>query len=213
MMPVSYILLAVTVISSVVGLLYPPWLQRGQFEPYKIVHRRQYERFFTHVFLHGSWVHLLLNGFILYSVGPETEKGIAGLTGHIPAITYTVFILFYLSAGVVSSLYGCIRKRNDPDDQSVGASGSIMAVLFAYVCFDPERSFRLPFLPFSIPIFLLALSFLVYSWISARFRNDRVDHETHIFGALYGLIFVFLIKPSLAVGVWNTCSNFFQAIL
>ncbi|MEI2642857.1 MAG: rhomboid family intramembrane serine protease [Candidatus Nanopelagicales bacterium] len=81
----------------------------------------EWYRLLTSVFLHGSWLHLLFNMYVLYVLGPPLER----LLGH------TRFLALYLIAGlggaVASFTFSPINTV------SVGASGAIFGLMGALV--------------------------------------------------------------------------------
>ncbi len=68
-MNILIILIGAIVIFSVMAFSQTTLLYRYQFNAYQIIHRKQYIRLISHGFLHGSWTHLLVNMFVLYSFG------------------------------------------------------------------------------------------------------------------------------------------------
>ncbi|MFA5838000.1 MAG: rhomboid family intramembrane serine protease [Bellilinea sp.] len=80
----------------------------------------------SHMFLHGSWLHLLSNMWTLVIFGDNVEDRLG--SGR--------FLLFYLIGGVAAGLLQVFLGAG-PNIPSVGASGAIAAVLGAYFLFFP----------------------------------------------------------------------------
>ena len=112
-------------------LLWPPAVQR----------RHQYDRLLTHGFVHADWQHLLFNMITLYFFGRYAEQL------FLPYIGAVGFALFYLSAILVAILPTYLRHRHDPNYRSLGASGAVSAVLFAYILGKPWSLIFVFFLP------------------------------------------------------------------
>lgn len=115
-------------------ILWPPALERG----------RQYGRLLTHGFIHADWGHLLFNMITLWSFGTAVERVFSEW------ITPVGYVLFYLSAIVVAILPTYLRHRHDVHYRSLGASGGVSAVLFAFILFDPWS--KLVIFPIPVPI-------------------------------------------------------------
>jgi hypothetical protein len=82
--------------------------------------------FFTSMFLHGGWLHLIGNMWYLWIFGDNIEDRL----GH---FTYLVFYLLCgLGAGIVHTIL-----NYDVRVPSIGASGAIAGVLGAYVVSYP----------------------------------------------------------------------------
>ena len=83
--------------------------------------------FLTHQFLHGGWVHILSNMWMLWIFGNNVEDAM----GH---LRYGVF---YLLSGVLAGLAQLLAQ---PHSQvpSLGASGAIAGVLGAYFLLYPK---------------------------------------------------------------------------
>ena len=80
--------------------------------------------------------------------------------------------------------------------RSLGASGTVSAVLFAYVLFNPWSKIYLYGI---IPIYtvLAAILFVVYSIYQDRKAQGNINHMAHLSGAFFGFLFTLLLKPEL----------------
>lgn len=81
----------------------------------------------TSLFMHGSWMHLLGNMWILFLFGDNVED----YMGHIP------FLLFYTFGGIIASLAHYIFNMHSPVP-TIGASGAVAAVMGAYFILFPR---------------------------------------------------------------------------
>jgi membrane associated rhomboid family serine protease len=106
------------------------------------------------------------------------------------------FALLYFLALVVSDLGTFFKHRNDPQYASLGASGAISAVLFAAIVYFPWMELFIIPIPLPIPAPLFAVGYVAYSWYSARQARGRINHDAHLGGALFGLLFVLLTDPA-----------------
>jgi len=116
-----------------------------------------------------------------------------------------VFILFYLLAILVADLPTYFKQRNNPYFNSLGASGAVSAVIFAGIMFFPtEKIYLFGFV--GIPGFIYAGLFTWYSIAMDRRGRDYVNHSAHLYGGLFGVLFITLTRPS-------TWVEFFSQIL
>ncbi len=95
--------------------------------------------FFTHMFLHGSWVHIISNVWILFIFGDNVEDRMGSLK----------YLVFYLAGGLAAAVLQFLLT-NDPTIPMVGASGAIAAVMGAYFLYFPRARVHT-----FIPIFIL----------------------------------------------------------
>lgn len=189
---VTLALIAVTVVVSWQAWDKPRLLDRLILWPPAVERQRQYDRLLTHGFIHADWGHLIFNMIALYSFGPAMESYFAG---RITAIGYLVF---YLSAVVIAILPTYVRHKQDASYRSLGASGAVSAVLFAFILLDPWAGIYVFLIPVAIPAFLFAGLYLGYTiWMDKR-GGDNVNHSAHLWGALYGVGFTLLLNPELA---------------
>ncbi len=158
-------------------LLWPPAVQR----------RHQYDRLLSHGFVHADWQHLLFNMITLYFFGRYAEQL------FLPYIGAAGFLLFYLSAILVAILPTYLRHRHDPSYRSLGASGAVSAVLFAYILVNPWSLIFVFFLP--VPAILYGVFYVGYSVWMDRQGRDNVNHSAHLWGAGYGVLFTIMMEP------------------
>ena len=90
-----------------------------------------YPTFLTTMFLHGGWVHLLMNMWMLWIFGNNIEDRL----GHF------MYLVFYLLGGVVATL---AFWASDPEGfmPVIGASGAVAAVLGGYAVTFPTAKVR-----------------------------------------------------------------------
>jgi membrane associated rhomboid family serine protease len=186
----TVLLLAVIVVVSVAGLSFSPvLLERSLLRPYWLVPRRQYSTLLSSGFMHADYGHLFFNAFTLWSFGGVVERAMGPLR----------FLVLYFFGLAVSDAGTWLSHRRDPAYASLGASGAILAVLFASVIYYPTGSLYILPLPVPIPAPLFAVGYLAYSWYAARHLRGRVNHDAHFSGALAGLVFVAICDP----GAWR----------
>lgn len=144
----------------------------------------------THMFVHGSFLHLFLNMFVLFSLGGLCEK----------IIGRKRFIWFYIIAGVVAGLISVLlsgafghsmwgaRIFGEPDVYMVGASGAIFAIAGLYVMLLPRLRFMFLLLPFfSLPAYIMVPLTLFAVWIVSIFANWPIGNVAHFGGFLVGI--------------------------
>ena len=146
------------------GCNYGPLLKAGQIW-----------RLVTHIFLHGSLVHLLLNMYSLYILGTQIET----LLGKVK------FLVVFLVSGICGGLLSGLLN----DAASVGASGAIFGLMGSMLCFGYHyRTYLGDALKRQImPVIILNLAI--------GFMTSGIDNFAHI-GGLIGGIFC-----TMALGV------------
>ncbi|MBK5280375.1 MAG: rhomboid family intramembrane serine protease [Bacteroidia bacterium] len=185
-------IIAITVLVSWYVLSKPDILKRMMMNPYRIQNHNEYYRFITSGLIHANFSHLLWNMFTLYFFGNVVEQYFSYIFGN-PGPYY--FIAFYLMAIVVSDLPTFFKNRTNPGYNSLGASGGVAAVLFASVIFQPLEKICF-YLIICLPGFILAIGYLMYSYFSGRKSNDNINHDAHLYGALFGFLFCAVLHPS-----------------
>lgn len=179
--PASLSILLLTVVISLIGLYAKPELiERSLFRPYYLTRNRQYHTLLSSGLVHGSATHLLFNMLTFYFFAPPLER----------VIGTQRFLFLYVLALICSEARTYLQQRNNPRYAALGASGAISAVLFAAIVYFPDQSLYVLPLPVPIPAPLFAVCYLVYSWYLSRHGQDHVNHNAHIDGALFGLLYV-----------------------
>ncbi len=201
-MVITYTIIGITVLVSMMAFNKPEMLHEFMMNPYKTGNQRQYYRFITSGFIHKDHLHLFLNMFSFYFFGSTIETVFGMIWGNWGNV---YFIILYLMAIVVSDVPSYLKNRNNPSYNSLGASGGMAAVIFASVVLNPLQYICL-FIALCMPGFILGTAYLVYSYYQGKKANDNINHDAHLYGALFGFAFcVVLYPPSLG--------NFFEKIM
>ena len=181
----STVILVVTIAISLAGLyVSPKVIEKCLFRPYYFLRRKEYDTIYLSGFVHADLGHLLVNMITFYFFAFPLEFQI----GTVP------FLILYV-VGLVAS-HGCtyFKQKDNPQYASLGASGAISAVLFAYIVYFPTTTLLL-FFAIPVPAVLFAIAYVAYScWASTQARG-RINHDAHLCGAISGLLFVAVMDP------------------
>jgi membrane associated rhomboid family serine protease len=186
-MSVALVIFVATLAASLLGLFAAPKIiERSLFRPYYFLRRQQYDTIVTSGFVHADLPHLIFNMVTFWFFAFPLEKEIGPVR----------FAVLYFLGLVVSDAGTYFKHRNDPHYASLGASGAISAVLFAAIVYFPWMKLFIIPIPLPIPAPLFAVAYVAYSWWSARQARGRINHDAHLGGALFGLVFVLLTDPA-----------------
>jgi len=191
----SLILVGITILIS-----YLAFKDQGLF--YKLAHwpvkehrNKEYYRLLSHGFVHGGWWHLLINMFVLWQFGEIAEYHFIESFGF--QMGRILFVAVYLATIVCGSIPSFLSKKNSDQYMSVGASGGVSGIVFIYILLRPwEMLYLYAIIP--IPGIVAGIAYLWYSSYASKNVNDRIDHDAHFYGALFGVLFTLLLEPSLA---------------
>lgn len=192
----TYILIFITVVVSVLCFRDRNMFDKLSFVPYRVVHNREWYRMLSHVFVHGDYVHLAVNMFVLLSFGQNIERLFKAYAqaGSIFS-SWICYLLLYFGGALAASLYDVIKRRNNPYFVSVGASGAVAAVVFASIFFNPwSKLYFFGVLP--IPGIVFGVLYILYSQYMSKKSGDNINHNAHLYGALFGFLFPILMNPS-----------------
>lgn len=203
----TLLIIVVTVIVSYRGIQDPALQYRMTMNPVAILNHGQWYRVITSGFIHSNWGHLFFNMFTLYFFGRTVEYTFEAIKGNTGGIW---FVTFYLLGIVISDLPSLVKHKDHTHYHSLGASGGVSAVVFSSILFYPTDNICLyGFICF--PGFLLGALYLIYSYTKGRQMADHVNHDAHLFGAIFGLVFSVILEPGVLLGFAAQMADYLSA--
>lgn len=184
---ITLIIIIITTLISIGGFSNQKIIDDLIFSPPMVSKRGQWYRFITCGLIHADFMHLIFNMWALYIFGGEVERAFSLLFGSAGKWYY---LFMYISAFVVSILPTYFRHMNDYYYRSLGASGAVSAVIFAGMMLSPATTLIIFPIPARIPGFIFAPLYLLMSAYLDRKGGTNVNHSAHIWGAIYGLLFI-----------------------
>lgn len=178
----------ITLIVSFVAWQDQKIMNRLMFYPPAIIHLRQYDRFLTHGFVHADAMHLLFNMFTLFSFGRVIERLYIEKFGSLG------FAVFYAIAIMVAIVPSYLKNKTNNRYMSLGASGGVSAVIFAYILFQPW-SLLWFFGIIPIPAIVFAILYVAYSIYADKRGSGNINHSAHLYGAIFGVVATIAVEP------------------
>lgn len=152
---------------------------------------------FTYMFLHGNFIHILFNMFVLWMFGGELER----LWGT------REFLRYYFLTGIGAGLSVVIINPSS-NIPTIGASGAIYGVLLAYGLTFPNSIIYLYFLlPIKAKYFVLIFVVLEF-FASILPTTDMVAHLAHLGGMVFGVLY--LKRTRLAGSTAHSLKKYLQ---
>lgn len=183
--PVTLVLLVANIGLSVAALQNSNLMEQVIFDASRIRRNNQWYRWVTSAFVHNGPIHLFLNMYALYNVGPAFEQGL----GVVP------FVVLYFGSLLGSSALMWLEHFRDPMYRAAGASGALSGLMLAYAMFDPMAQFQVLFM-FPMPAFVFSILYLgISAWASSSGSLPGVAHAGHLGGALAGIAIVCIWWP------------------
>jgi membrane associated rhomboid family serine protease len=145
--------------------------------------------FFSSMFLHGGWIHLIGNMWILWIFGDNVEDRV----GH------GKFLLLYLLSGVAAAVLH-IATNASSAIPTIGASGAVAGVMGAYLRYFPHARVHTVIPPFIWgPIFDLPAVIFLGWWLLLQFFNGALSLAAkgdyggvawwaHVGGFIFGML-------------------------
>jgi|SRR5579872_4937098 len=205
--PVCKWLIAINVAVFVVQLLTDdPQTDRGGItewlwlRPSDVIGRFEVWRLFTNAFCHSHDIwHILLNMIGLWLFGSQIE----------PIYGQREFLRFYLTAAVLSALgYLGFAVWSGHDNQMLGASGAVMAVMMVCALYYP--SMRISIFVITLELRWLVVLYVIFDIYPVLLElgggrvRDGVAHAAHLGGLLYGFLYKkFDLRYSRLMGGWS----------
>lgn len=197
-------LIIITVALSVYAQNTPGIKSQWMMNPYQAYHRKQYYRFITSGFIHDDWMHLGFNMFTMMFFGQVIETTYMMYFGI--QTGQFLFLVLYIGGIVVSDIPNFLRYKDAPAYNTLGASGGVSSVIFACILFNPLANICLYAL-LCLPGFILGTFYIIYSATLARGSHDNVNHNAHLYGALFGLAFSIAILPQVVPHFFQQLAN------
>jgi len=136
-------------------------------------------QFFTYMFLHGGFFHLLFNMFVLWMFGSDIER----------AWGSRAFLKYYLICGLGAGAFNFVLAINSPIPV-IGASGAIYGVLVAFAMLFPNRLVYIYFL-FPIKAKYLVIIFAAIEFFASLGQSQGgVAHFAHLGGMVVGFLYL-----------------------
>jgi len=186
-------IIIITCLVSILAFNDAAILQRLIFNPYTIQQRKEWYRFISSGLIHADWPHLIINMFVLYSIGGIVEIYYRQVFAE-RAVVY--FLLLYIGGLMTSILPTYAKHKDNPGYNALGASGAVSAIVFAFILFDPLQKLCL-YGVICLPGIIFGVLYIAYCYYMDKRGGDRVNHDAHLWGAVYGFAFTIIVKPSL----------------
>lgn len=137
-------------------------------------------QFITYMFLHGDFLHILLNMFILWMFGCEVERNWGSRE----------FLKYYFICGIGAGLFHLVFNLSSAIPV-VGASGAIYGILIAFAMLFPDRPIII--FPFFIPL-KAKYWVIVFGSLALLFGildgGDGIAHFAHLGGMVIGFLYL-----------------------
>lgn len=177
---VKYLIIVNTAIFIIQQLFHTQIISWFGLIPREIYTRLYLWELVTYMFLHGDFLHILLNMFILWMIGCEVERYWG----------FNNFMKYFFICGVGGGLFHVILYY-ESSTPVIGASGAVYGVLAAFAILFPNR----PIMLFPFPIILKAKHWvLIFVGISVLFGilggHNGIAHFVHLGGAIVGFIYL-----------------------
>ena len=209
---ITIVIIIVTCIVSFLSFSNSDLENKLIFYPPAVSQNNEWYRFFSCGLIHKDIPHLLFNMYALYLFGQgQGESGVEfDFIFIFKDLGKLLYLLLYVAALGVCLIPTYNSHKNNSQYRSLGASGAVSAVVFAYILFNPMQGVGLIFLPIFIPGFLFGIIYLLISYWLSKKGGSNINHSAHIWGALFGIVFV-LIACRL-FGDYPVLANFWQSI-
>lgn len=150
--------------------------------PVGIATQGEYWSLLTSAFLHGSFLHIAFNMYVLFVMGPTLER----ILGHVRFVV--LYLLSALGGAVASYLF------SDMNAVSVGASGAIFGVMGAFVIAGRRLRYDI-----TQVLVLLGINLVL------GFAQSGVDWRAHLGGMVTGAVLaaIFVFAPRRHQVAWQ----------
>lgn len=189
-------LIILTVLVSIRAFDHPDFKFKMLLYPYKMKRNNEYGRFFSHMLIHGDFLHLFFNMYVLYYFGRIMEVSLLRDYG---GGGYAHYLILIVAGGVFAAQLPYFRNQDNPQYMSLGASGAVSSIVFATILYYPEGSMGFLFLPVEIPSWLFGLLYLGFEYYMSKKGTGRIAHDAHFGGAIFGIAYMLILNFDLGI--------------
>lgn len=146
----------------------------------------------TYAFLHGGFIHLLMNTIGLFFLGPELERYLGG----------RMFFILFMFCSILGGL-GWLTLTWPYEGVCIGASGGVFGLIGAFAGLFPHRQLTLLVffvLPVTMPAWLLAVlfGFMQLAYLLNP-GESSIAYAAHLAGGVAGYLFTrIMFRPGRA---------------
>ncbi len=180
--PVTTVILIINTIMALLvlfsgGFTLQNLISWGGLVPPLVTELGQYYRMLTAMALHGSILHVLMNGYVLYYIGGHLERLIGPKR----------YAIVYLASGILSSLF--VVFFGQPNVVTVGASGAIFGVMGFLLILTFRKPTWFP------PSIAKSIKNLTLINLVITFLIPNISILGHLGGIVGGALLAFILTP------------------
>lgn len=207
-MTITLIIIIITVLVSIAAFSNDKVYNDFIFYPPAVTYNKQWYRFLTCGLIHADVMHLVFNMYAFFLFGKIVENYFIMIFQEKGKLLY---LLLYLSSLFVCLLPTYTKHKDDGSYRSLGASGAVSAVIFAYIILEPLTGIGIIFIPgISIPGFIFGILYLAFSSYLDKRGGGNINHSAHLWGALYGI--AFLIAAGYLFSDYQVLAEFIRKV-
>ena len=181
-------------------LISPGFFNYIALKPSSVMQGKYLWTFLTSMFMHAPGpasfpflsFHLLINMFVLFSLGNLSEKIIGRkrylwfylISGLVAGLMFVLLAYFFGNTALGEKIFG------SSEIAAVGASGAIFAIAGLFMILTPRLKFMIIFLPFfSLPAYIMIPLVLFGTWIVSSGVGVGIGNTAHFGGFLAGVVY------------------------
>ena len=208
--PITFAIILITCIVSIISFNNSNVKKELILSPYKVLNEKKVWLLITHAFIHADYLHLFFNMYVLYMFGPYLEL----YFDYNASLGFISYILFYILSAIFATIPALYKNGNNPNYLSLGASGAVSAMVFAYIVLNPLRELGIILLPgIWIPGFIFGILYLVAENYMSKKKYSNIAHDAHISGSLFGVFFILFFDLKNASNFIETISTYITNLL
>lgn len=112
------------------------------------------------------------------------------------SVGIVLYIALYILGIIISDVPTYLKHKDHAYYNALGASGGVASVLFSFILFDPTRKLYLYGI-LGLPGIVWAGLYILYSAYMGKRGGDNINHDAHLYGGLFGIVFTIIIYPKV----------------